>query len=230
MPFAKGAPPSTGTQPIDMAGRRVGLLTVIERAHKPNSTRAWWRCRCDCGNETITMGKYLRSGDTRSCGCVQRQCRAAGNPKAGHGGATGGMLTREYRSWRDMKERCSNPRKQNYRFYGGKGVTVCERWRASYPAFLADMGKCPQGLSLDRIDPAGNYEPSNCRWADWPTQCANRRKAKTRAAASVTSAAAAGEPSQPPPPPSDHQCHEDQTPGHAEIWVPIGVCTHTLRP
>lgn len=80
-----------------------------------------------------------------------------------------------------MQERCTNPNKRNYRWYGAIGVTVCERWRGNFAAFIADMGPCPPKHSLDRIDPFGNYEPANCRWADWATQCANKRKAKMRA-------------------------------------------------
>lgn len=175
MPFAVGVP-HPGQQAIDMTGQRYGLLTVIGRAERPGSKRAWWSCRCDCGRETVTMGKYLRRGDTRSCGCVQRHYRKH-HVRPGHGGAIRG-LTREYRSWRDMKERCYNPKKRNYRWYGALGVTVCDRWRKSYPAFIADMGPCPPGHSLDRIDPFGQYTPENCRWADWPTQCSNKRKAR----------------------------------------------------
>jgi hypothetical protein len=183
MPYAKGDPHS-GTQPIDIAGQRFGLLTVQRRADRPDSTRAWWHCLCDCGQPTVTMGKYLRCGDTRSCGCLQTQYRSCGNYK--HGGAVQG-LSREYRCWRDMKERCSNPNKRNYRWYGALGVTVCDRWRKNFPAFLADMGPCPPKHSLDRIDPFGNYEPDNCRWADWTTQCANKRKARLLAPAFVAS-------------------------------------------
>jgi len=191
MPFAKGDP-HTGQQVIDMIGQRFGMLTVLHRADKPDSERAWWACLCDCGQRTVTMGKYLRCGDTRSCGCIQAQRRAAGNPKDGHGGATDGQLTREYRSWRDMQERCYNPNKRNYRWYGALGVTVCDRWRKNFPAFLADMGPCPPKHSLDRVDPFGHYTPDNCRWANWATQCANKRKARLRESAAASSAALPG--------------------------------------
>jgi hypothetical protein len=109
--------------------------------------------------------------------------RRTGNVK--HGGAMGG-LSREYRAWRDMKERCYNPKKQSYPWYGGKGVTVCDRWLNSFAAFLSDMGPCPRGLTLDRKDPHGDYEPSNCRWATWDVQHENTRKRHLRGAPSAT--------------------------------------------
>jgi hypothetical protein len=161
---------------MDLTGQRFGKLVVLRRDFDQPNRRTYWVCLCDCGATATKMGKYLRNGDTRSCGCVQVATRAAGNPKAGHGGATGGKLSRAYAAWRGMNERCYNPKKRNYKWYGGQGVTVCERWRTSYPNFLADMGDCPDDLTLDRIDPRSNYEPGNCRWASWATQRMNKRR------------------------------------------------------
>lgn len=93
-----------------------------------------------------------------------------------HGAAVGGRRTREYRSWSSMISRCCNTNAPNYYLYGARGITICERWRHDFSAFLADMGSRPDGTSLDRINGAGNYEPGNCRWADQKTQIANRRK------------------------------------------------------
>lgn len=172
------------TKPLDLTGQRFGNLVVLHREPRPDNPRCFWRCVCDCGTETVKMGKYLTNGDTRSCGCVQRAYRAKGNVT--HGGSKGGTKTREYRAWRDMKCRCYTKTSSNFRFYGGRGVTVCDRWRNDFPAFLADMGPCPDGLTLDRINPFGNYEPDNCRWATWSEQHRNLRRHATRANASAT--------------------------------------------
>lgn len=120
------------------------------------------------------MGKYLLCGDTRSCGCIQREYRAHGNPK--HGGAMNGKLTKEYKSWRDAKERCFNSHKATFKHYGGRGISMCDKWHHDFGAFLADMGACPPGHSLDRINNDGNYEPGNCRWATQQQQTNNQRR------------------------------------------------------
>jgi len=95
-----------------------------------------------------------------------------GNPK--HGDCKGGR-SREYMSWQGMKTRCLNKNNPNYPYYGGRGVTICEKWTGRFEEFLKDMGRCPKGLTLDRIDPYGNYEPTNCRWASRSVQSSNRR-------------------------------------------------------
>jgi hypothetical protein len=160
----------------DLTGQRFGQLTVIDRAPRANP-RAFWRCRCDCGTITVKMGKYLLCGDTHSCGCAQRTMRAAGNPLQGN---ARNLHKREYTIWRSMKSRCSTPSSSNYKFYGAKGVTVCDRWRDDFRTFFADMGPCPANWTLDRIDPAGHYEPGNCRWASWDTQHKNLRSHAAR--------------------------------------------------
>ncbi len=157
-----------------MTGQRFGLLTVEHRVDGPNRRRTWWQCRCDCGATAVKMGKYLRNGDTRSCGCVQRKYRATGAVK--HGGARIGRLTPEYISWRDAKERCANPHKRTYRLYGGRGIRMCDAWRTDFAAFRRDMGPRPAGYSLDRIDVDGHYEPGNCRWVSQMDQCNNQRR------------------------------------------------------
>ena len=156
----------------DLTGLRFGKLTVLHREPKTWSNRAFWRCLCDCGEVAIKMGKYLKCGDTKSCGCTQSAMRAAGNPK--YGGAARRDHPREYTIWRSMKSRCLTPSSSNYRFYGGRGVTVCDRWRDDFMAFMADMGPCPGGLTLDRINPHGNYEPGNCRWVTHAENVRNR--------------------------------------------------------
>jgi hypothetical protein len=167
-----------GVMPItnvkDLTGMRFGQLLVIQRSPRPNNPRAFWECRCDCGRIAVKMGKYLLNGDTTSCGCAQVAHRARGNPK--HGAIIARLdHRREYTIWRSMKSRCYTKSSSNYRFYGARGVTVCERWLDSFLNFLADMGPCPEGLTLDRIDPFGNYEHNNCRWASWADQHRNLR-------------------------------------------------------
>jgi hypothetical protein len=136
----------------------------------------------------IKAGSALRSGNTKSCGCLRRELgRAHGIASKRHGEGASGRETPEYRAWAAMLCRCRNPRHKSYADYGGRGVTVCERWRA-YENFLADMGRRPDRFhSLDRINNAGNYEPGNCRWATWEEQNTNRRPQGTGHKALVAS-------------------------------------------
>lgn len=159
------------TQARDLTGQRFGKLVALERADHP-STRAHWRCRCDCGNEATKNSKYLLCGDTRSCGCDQRAMRAAGNQRYGR---LPKSYPREYSIWRSVKSRCCTKSSAGYEHYGAKGITICDRWRDDFAAFLADMGPCPDGLTIDRRDPAGHYTPDNCRWATWAVQAANKQ-------------------------------------------------------
>lgn len=158
----------------DLTGQRFGRLVVLNRVPsiRTGKLRTAWHCRCDCGAETIKITEVLTDGRTRSCGCLRAEATRRRSLRHGH--AVGYRASRTHHAWQKAKERCYNPHSERYPRYGGRGIAMCDRWRNDFAAFLADMGECPPGLSLDRINVDGDYEPGNCRWATAGEQARNR--------------------------------------------------------
>lgn len=152
---------------VDLTGQRFGRLSVIERAGAAQSRQALWLCRCDCGNTKIVQSYDLRSGNTQSCGCQRKENFT--HTIHGH------SKKRVYAIWKGMKSRCFNKNRKHYKDYGARGITVCVEWCSFEPFYEWAMENgYSDDLSIDRIDPNGNYEPSNCRWADGMTQGNNK--------------------------------------------------------
>ena len=164
---------------IDLTGQKFGRLTVLELGIKPDvkSKEKFWLCKCECGNQTVVSGYQLRNGKTKSCGCITKERMrkiAQENPYKKHGMSSNKI----YKNYYAMRGRCYNPNTEKYEIYGGRGITICDEWLGE-DGFLnfynwAMSNGYKEGLTIDRINVDGNYEPSNCRWADASVQGFNR--------------------------------------------------------
>lgn len=159
-------------------GDRFEMLTVVAPSQPTNNRIKQWECKCDCGTIKVVQEGNLKHGQVKSCGCLrkQRSAEVARNNFTSHGEGSGGKTTTEYRTWVSMIQRCYQPTHDSYKHYGGRGITVCDEFRNSYPRFLEEIGRRPSiKHSLDRIDNSRGYEVGNIRWATREEQQNNRR-------------------------------------------------------
>lgn len=154
-----------------------GRLTVLEDTGKRGPAKEKiWRLKCGCGEQVEVRTSNLRSGNTRSCGCLNRERHRERFVIEVDGYRSGEHPL--YRTWQGMKKRCLSPTHHQYKDYGGRGVTVCDRWLRSFKNFAEDMGERPEGYTLDREDNDKGYSPDNCRWASRLEQAQNKRKTR----------------------------------------------------
>lgn len=162
-----------------VVGDRFTKLVAAQFICRDFAGAQYWLCNCDCGGQTVARGHSLQRGDYKSCGCLKAELvRGLGARNRTHG-VTGTSI---YLAWKSMITRCYYQKYSGYKNYGGRGITVCDRWRTSFENFLADVGQKPTAQhSLDRINNDGHYEPSNVRWATRTEQNRNTRRNKGEA-------------------------------------------------
>jgi len=157
-------------------GDKFGRLTVLQLLPPDKNVHTRAKVKCICGVIKIVQRTNLLSGNTRACGCLQRESASAmGKLSRTHGHTSGGSKTTLYITWIGMIQRCTNPKATGFSTYGGRGIKVCKRWLTSFQNFLQDIGKRPANHTLDRINNNGHYAPNNVRWATAKQQCQNRR-------------------------------------------------------
>ncbi len=149
---------------IELTGKRFGRLTVLGLGYT-HKNKVYWYIKCDCGNIKTTQGNNLKSGSTRSCGCLQREIATR----------HGMEKSKEYKTWACMKQRCLNVNNKDFKNYGGRGIKICDSWINNFGQFIKDMGLRPEGCSIDRIDNNKGYSSDNCKWST-PKEQANNKK------------------------------------------------------
>ena len=165
---------------LNLAGKHFYRLIAIKDSGRRIGKKVLWFCKCECGNTCLVRTAHLTTGKTKSCGCykLDKLIERIPNLTASnttHGHTVKRKWTPEYTTWNSMKERCYNSNMPNYKYYGGRGIFVCRRWRNSFENFLKDMGQRPENKTIDRINNNNSYGPWNCKWSTLQEQANNKR-------------------------------------------------------